>query len=1097
MMPRLPSLAARRSSVAIPALALLLPVHLMTACGEGDEPADPTLGVDAGTDTDEGIGESEFVSAAGLPGQEGENTSPDAGAAPPGTNEGRGDEADPGRTVEEGDIYRLMETGTLLNLNAFRGLQVIDYSDLANPRIVGRLQVAGTPVEMYTVGNLAYVLLNDWTGYYGSRDDIRVQQRQGGLVLAVDLSDPTRPREVARAFIPGAISTSRLTRQGDRAALYAVASWYGEFRSERGDWSWSTHTVVQSWDLTGGALTARTQLDLGGYVAAVQATPQHLLVSRYDWQNSSNRSLVSVIDISNPDGSMQEGAQVQARGMVQKKTSMDLYRGVLRIVSADNWGPTRTNWLETFDATDITDLRPLDADSFGDGMDLFATLFLGNKAFFVTYFRVDPLHAFEILDDGQAQELSEFEITGWNDWFRPVFDESRMIGIGVNDEGGSNTLAVSLYDITDLTNPNPFIARAEVAADSSWSEASWDDRAFSVVENAVAIESPEGVLETGLVLLPFSGWDSDAGTYQASVQIYTFSTTTLTRRGVMDHGTQVRRSFLADDDVTANLSEAAVSFFDTHDPDAPEQASSLELAPNFTRLWVAGDHLLRLKDSTDWYWGWWGPRAKLPDSVVEVIPAGARDPDAAEAVATIAVPARSTVVQAGNMLVSLAGLWVEDVLQIALRVYDLSNPATPRTRGTLTTPDLAPQYSWGGGGPGRPGRPGVSEDCWDCGWGHSVSLGNLWATSRAVTFLQPSWQQEELGMTRYCDSWINSQPGCGGAEEAWEGRDDEERPAPEICEELQGYRHCVTREGQEEVCQGSFQRCTWSSGGEYTCVEADLADLDLETRCYEYMETRNWQQYTFRTVDLTNPDAPALSALVELPAEEEGMLVTADGDTLWVTTRIPWQVEGDSRPYVRYQVRGLNVANPAAPVLGPAINVPGRVFAVRGDQIYTQDEVWGERRVDTAVNRLRREETRAVRLASYRFSDQWLEQLVLDDAGHMVASHRPVEWDWWNENSMQRLTLFDDQTLQPVGTTDIDRWASLTDAGAGRALFSVPGGMLVVNTEDGSRPTAQAWFPTRGWPESIQVVGDRVVFAAGRFGLSSFGLNTSNLLPLD
>ena len=104
------------------------------------------------------------------------------------------------------------------------------------------------------------------------------------------------------------------------------------------------------------------------------------------------------------------------------------------------------------------------------------------------------------------------------------------MGIGVNDET-SRTLAVSLYDITVLTNPEPLIAREQVEFGGGWSEARWDHRAFSVLEDAVEIKSPDGVEETGLVLLPFQGWDDTRETYVSGVQIFTFSETTLTRRG--------------------------------------------------------------------------------------------------------------------------------------------------------------------------------------------------------------------------------------------------------------------------------------------------------------------------------------------------------------------------------------------------------------------------------------------------------------------------------------------------------------------------------------------------------------------------------------
>lgn len=128
---------------------------------------------------------------------------------------------------------------------------------------------------------------------------------------------------------------------------------------------------------------------------------------------------------------------------------------------------------------------------------------------------------------------------------------------------------MSLYDITDITNPDPFIARQHVEASWSWSEANWDDRAFSVLEDAVQVNNADGEPETGLVLLPFSGWDRDSQTYTAAVQIFTFSRDSLTQRGIMHHDTPVRRSFLTNDTTTANLSEVEVSFFDHTNPDEP------------------------------------------------------------------------------------------------------------------------------------------------------------------------------------------------------------------------------------------------------------------------------------------------------------------------------------------------------------------------------------------------------------------------------------------------------------------------------------------------------------------------------------------------
>src|SRR5690606_1180286 len=99
------------------------------------------------------------------------------------------------------------------------------------------------------------------------------------------------------------------------------------------------------------------------------------------------------------------------------------------------------------------------------------------------------------------------------------------------DTSGWN-LAASLWEIEDLENPQPLIARATVTDSYGWSEAQWDDRAFTVLENAVSVQQGD-VTETGLVLLPYSGYDPNTGTYGTGVQLFTFSRDTLTKRGVL------------------------------------------------------------------------------------------------------------------------------------------------------------------------------------------------------------------------------------------------------------------------------------------------------------------------------------------------------------------------------------------------------------------------------------------------------------------------------------------------------------------------------------------------------------------------------------
>jgi hypothetical protein len=57
---------------------------------------------------------------------------------------------------------------------------------------------------------------------------------------------------------------------------------------------------------------------------------------------------------------------------------------VLRVASAATWGGSGTNHIQTWDARDLTNVVPLDHVTYGDGEQLYATLFVSDRAFAVT-----------------------------------------------------------------------------------------------------------------------------------------------------------------------------------------------------------------------------------------------------------------------------------------------------------------------------------------------------------------------------------------------------------------------------------------------------------------------------------------------------------------------------------------------------------------------------------------------------------------------------------------------------------------------------------------------------------------------------------------
>jgi len=189
-------------------LAVFLGLAL-SACGGGS--SSPTAQPEQALS-----GRTSFVSADGMGALPTEGTARNGNFYMTATMAGTPTNADAAatRSVQEGDIYRVLESGkSILNLNMYRGLQIIDISNPASPKIVGRAAMSGDPVEMYHAGDKVYILLNNWSEFRrtskGGKES--VEQFQGGGVITVDIANRAAPVIVASTRVPGSIQTSRMT----------------------------------------------------------------------------------------------------------------------------------------------------------------------------------------------------------------------------------------------------------------------------------------------------------------------------------------------------------------------------------------------------------------------------------------------------------------------------------------------------------------------------------------------------------------------------------------------------------------------------------------------------------------------------------------------------------------------------------------------------------------------------------------------------------------------------------------------------------------------------------------------------------------------
>lgn len=1100
------------------------------------------------------LGDTEFISAStgnyGSAGTGGDS----AATGVPGsqleddTSEGQNEDEDNGNnaTVERGDIFRVLPDGYVLNFNQYRGLQLLDVNDPSAPHVEGRLALAGTPLELYVTGDQAVLILSSWQGYAVAAGSSWVQPESGGLVALVDISDRSAPKLVDTLKVEGTPTTSRLVTTGSQQALYlATQTWqYPQSAAAASDVAISEPevglTVLRSMSVTDDALVDLSTLTIEGYTNDVQATAEVMMVARQHYDSATGwRSRVALVDISDPSGVMTLGDEVVTKGTVYSKFNMDIHGNVLRVVSGDNWD-TQTNHLETFDITNLNAVVTLDSCDFGDGQQLFGTYFIDNRAFFVTYLRQDPFHAFAIDDAGQCAERNEFIVSGWNDFFQPVSGGTRLIGIGKNDQS-STTLAVSLYDITDLDNPTPLVQRAEMDIPYTDSEASWDDRAFTVLEDAVTITAPDGTTETGLVLLPFQSYGESQ---RMGVQLFTFSDDTLTLRGLMDSSAPVRRSFPVDATFTANLSDTSLALHDTSDPDTPSALGSVTLAANEREVFLFGDHVVRVRvpSFSDYYYY----AAPTEPKLVQVLPFDA-DLNSGEPVAELELPYSAELVKVGNLLVALDTTATADTneLTVDAAVFDFSDPSNPQGRGNVTAviPNQRNLY-WD------------YEACYDCATPRIVPL----VVDDALVFVELQDHTEEL------ESWVTcveyfydscSERGYGAGRGGYDGGYEEggqtggiatdpvdtpqepgtggvmaeddapasESPAPaartdasayladnECLQWHQGRRECTIKNGTE-TCTGDFQRCQQDS----TCEPIPAEDLPYppNRECYDQTNYRYWTSYTLHVMDLQNPDSPTMRAPIAMPTNHGGDHIFAAGASVYYSSSVPTTVAGDARSYVKRYLHTVDLSTPAEPDISPAINVQGVVLAARGDDIYTRDWLWSDDGVVSLVARLQLEDDKRARLmAQQQLPDTQAMDVLLDPAGRLLVTHQglffsdtlraeesddPAVGSGVTQAYSEHygLSILDGTSLEVLGRLEQEGWYTLAGTAADKVLFFVSNGLVTVDTSDPAQPTPQAYFPLQRsyWSTQhfFELDEDFMYVAGGLYGLNRLPLDAHNL----
>jgi uncharacterized secreted protein with C-terminal beta-propeller domain len=116
------------------------------------------------------------------------------------------------------------------------------------------------------------------------------------------------------------------------------------------------------------------------------------------------------------------------------------------------------------------------------GEKIYATRFLGDRLYMVTFKRIDPLFVIDLSDPQNPGILGKLKIPGYSDYLHP-YDRNHIIGVGKETEanawGGVSTsgVKIALFDVSDVTRPRE-VEHVEIGEAGSDSEALRDHKAF-------------------------------------------------------------------------------------------------------------------------------------------------------------------------------------------------------------------------------------------------------------------------------------------------------------------------------------------------------------------------------------------------------------------------------------------------------------------------------------------------------------------------------------------------------------------------------------------------------------------------------------------
>ena len=222
--------------------------------------------------------------------------------------------------VEESDLWRIVGD-RLFFFNQFRGLQIVDLSFPAEPRIIAQYRLPASGEEMYISqsGNYAYLITRKPHQPWPYHSQIKI--------LKIDGEEITEANTIE---LSGTYRDSRLIND----KMYVVSEKWENDKIKTSGWSFSYSTRIESFNLNNpeDPIKLNEQI-IAGAPQIISATNSNLIVVTRDPSDYYNKHVVRIYDLTNLEGIPEEIAEVRPGGRVLDKFKLRILKGILTIIS--------------------------------------------------------------------------------------------------------------------------------------------------------------------------------------------------------------------------------------------------------------------------------------------------------------------------------------------------------------------------------------------------------------------------------------------------------------------------------------------------------------------------------------------------------------------------------------------------------------------------------------------------------------------------------------------------------------------------------------------------------------------------------------------